>query len=143
MLYTDRIHLVADSVDELLHYGNSIGHKRCWFELHWRHPHYDLVNKQGNAIVNRQGVNILQVVMADPRVKKVTSREIVDICRVTYCFPQNAREMEEWEKKWGRVEDRNSVTVTEYLTKEEVLKRYPLTTEEAFKLDELTKIKRK
>lgn len=132
MLYSDGIHLIADSREELFRYCDSIGLRRCWFDSHWRHPHYDLVNKQGDNIVNREGVVVRDVVMHDQRVKQVSPREIVNVCRVTYCFPQNAREMEEWEAKWGPpIEDRDSITITELMTKE------------AFNLEELTKIKRK
>ncbi len=90
-LYTDGIHLVADSINELLGYGNKIGLKRCWFRNHWRHPHFDIVNKNLESFKGKR-----EIVMADPDVKKVDKRFIVKLCRVVYCFPQNEEELREW-----------------------------------------------
>lgn len=43
MIYTDNIHLVADSLEELHSFANSIGLKRHWFEgVRKGHPHYDI-----------------------------------------------------------------------------------------------------
>jgi hypothetical protein len=41
MVYTDGVHLIADSVDELHAFAQRIGLKRVWFQDH-RHKHYDL-----------------------------------------------------------------------------------------------------
>jgi hypothetical protein len=46
MIYTDKIHLVADSINELHSFAENIGLKRYYFEgVHKGHPHYDLTNK--------------------------------------------------------------------------------------------------
>lgn len=46
MVYTDNVHLVADSLDELHSFAISIGLKRHFFEgVRKGHPHYDLTNK--------------------------------------------------------------------------------------------------
>ena len=46
MVYTDKIHLVADSLDELHLFAKSIGLKRHFYEgVRKGHPHYDLTNK--------------------------------------------------------------------------------------------------
>ena len=46
MVYTDKVHLVADSLDELHSFAISIGLKRHFFEgARKGHPHYDLTNK--------------------------------------------------------------------------------------------------
>jgi hypothetical protein len=42
MVYTDKIHLVADSLEELHRFAGRIGLKRAWFQNHSRHPHYDV-----------------------------------------------------------------------------------------------------
>lgn len=93
MLYTDGVHLIADSLDELHGYANKIGLKRGWFESHWRHPHYDIVNQNHQSFKGKR-----EIVMNDESVKKVSKREIVKLCRVRYCFPQNERELEEWNR---------------------------------------------
>jgi len=41
MVYTDGKHLVADNINELHRFAQSIGLKRKWFQDH-RIPHYDL-----------------------------------------------------------------------------------------------------
>lgn len=43
MVYTDGVHLIADSWDELHKFAQSIGLKREWFQQHPRHPHYDII----------------------------------------------------------------------------------------------------
>lgn len=151
MLYTDGVHLIADSILQLLKYCDSIGHHSCWFHNHWRHPHYDLVNKQGGAIVNKKGVNILEKVMGDPTVKQVSSRTIVDICRVRFCFPQNEREKKEWEEHhWEEsleveIEAKVGVRVVIETETKEVVPEVPLegVLEESFELEGLIKVKRK
>jgi len=46
MLYTDGIHLVADTIAELHAYCEKFHIKRCWFEKAKTHPHYDIPQKQ-------------------------------------------------------------------------------------------------
>ncbi len=46
MVYTDKIHLVADCLDELHNFALRIGLKRSWFQNHSRHPHYDLLGER-------------------------------------------------------------------------------------------------
>ena len=47
MVYTDGIHLIADTVEELHTFSASIGLKRCWYsnKRGKHHPHYDLWGK--------------------------------------------------------------------------------------------------
>lgn len=60
MIYTDKIHMVADSLKELHEFSHSIGLKRMYFEgVRKKHPHYDVVNKNGNLIKDENGVIIL------------------------------------------------------------------------------------
>lgn len=42
MIYTDGVHLAADTPAELHAFAQSIGLNREWFQDHPRHPHYDL-----------------------------------------------------------------------------------------------------
>jgi len=42
MIYTDKIHLITDSLDELHYFANKIRLKKDWFQNHKRHPHYDI-----------------------------------------------------------------------------------------------------
>jgi len=46
MVYTDKIHLVADHIEELHHFAAKIGLRREQFQSHPRHPHYDLRGSQ-------------------------------------------------------------------------------------------------
>jgi hypothetical protein len=46
MIYTDSIHLIADSITELHEFASKIELKRCYFHgVRKKHPHYDLTNK--------------------------------------------------------------------------------------------------
>ena len=53
MVYTDGVHLIADSEKELHDFAKKIGLKRDWFQDH-RHKHYDLTTKRmaNKAIIN-------------------------------------------------------------------------------------------
>lgn len=44
MVYTDGVHLVADTLDELHWFAKEIGLKREWFQDH-RHKHYDMTTQ--------------------------------------------------------------------------------------------------
>ena len=69
MIYTDKIHLVADSLKELHEFAESIGLKRCWFHgLRKGHPHYDL-----------HGDILSKVLEAD--VWEISSRKILKISK--------------------------------------------------------------
>jgi hypothetical protein len=43
MVYTDGLHIVADTEEELHEFAKRIGLKREWFQDHPEHPHYDLL----------------------------------------------------------------------------------------------------
>lgn len=43
-VYTDGVHLVADTLDELHAFAVLVGLKRRWFQGR-RHPHYDLTSR--------------------------------------------------------------------------------------------------
>jgi len=66
MVYTDKTHLIADSLSELHSFAENIGLRREWFQNH-RKPHYDIFSK---TILKR--AQILGV-------KIVTSKELIEI----------------------------------------------------------------
>ena len=68
MVYTDKIHMVADSLEELHDFATYIGLRREWFQNHSRHPHYDLWGSRLKSALNRGTV-------------VVNSKEIVRISR--------------------------------------------------------------
>lgn len=41
-VFTDRVHLTATTLEELHHFAETTGIKKCWFSNHPEHPHYDL-----------------------------------------------------------------------------------------------------
>mgnify|MGYP002814597841 CR=1 FL=1 len=54
VIYTDGIHLVADSIDELHTFAKSIGFKRDWFQ--WLSlPHYDITSSTMRKRVIKAG----------------------------------------------------------------------------------------
>jgi hypothetical protein len=68
MIYTDGVHLVSDSNLEELHvFAKGIGLRREWFQVHPRHPHYDLTTARMSAKAIRAGA------------EKVTSVELLRI----------------------------------------------------------------
>ena len=46
MIYTDGVHLVGDTLQELHIFARSVGLKREWFQEHRRHPHYDITTSR-------------------------------------------------------------------------------------------------
>jgi len=51
MVYTDKIHLVSDSINELHEFANLIELKKYYYHgFKKEHPHYDLTN---NEILNK------------------------------------------------------------------------------------------
>lgn len=72
MVYTDGIHLIADSLEELHSFAARIGLRRCWYDPNPKHPHYDLMKGK----VNRQ-IMYAKAVCAGAEQK--TSRELITI----------------------------------------------------------------
>lgn len=68
MVYTDRVHLVADNVDELHAFALELSLKRHFFHgVRKSHPHYDLTNAQIVTLAINHGAEI------------VTSKELIKI----------------------------------------------------------------
>lgn len=64
MIYTDRVHLVADSLIELHTFAIQIGLHRRYFEgVKKGHPHYDLIKTSGKPIYDIQGVKMSDKVL--------------------------------------------------------------------------------
>jgi hypothetical protein len=73
MIYTDGIHLIADTLPELHKFALSIGLKRHFFEgVKKRHPHYDLTNEKIKAKALQAGA------------ERISSKEIVSILKEKY-----------------------------------------------------------
>ena len=69
MILTDGIHLMSDeSVIELHEFAARIGLKRCWFQNHSNHPHYDLTTSH----------KVSTAVLAGA--KRVSATELVKKC---------------------------------------------------------------
>lgn len=66
MVYTDGIHLIADSLDELHEFALKIGLKREWFQDHPKHPHYDLFGSK-------------RYLALEYEIKVVSSKELIKI----------------------------------------------------------------
>jgi hypothetical protein len=71
MVFTDGIHITAQSLPELCAYGQKIGLDCFWLQSGRRnlHPHFVICGK------------VKERVLADVSVKKVSTREFVDICK--------------------------------------------------------------
>ena len=60
MIYTDKIHLMASTLEELHTFAQSIGLKRYYFHgVRKGHPHYDLTNKEIVDKVVESGVKVM------------------------------------------------------------------------------------
>jgi hypothetical protein len=75
MVYTDGVHLVADTLKELHSFARSLGFKREWFQDHHSHPHYDLTTKRVLLRATKAGALL------------VRSKKIVAISRNIKNFP--------------------------------------------------------
>lgn len=58
MIYTDRVHLIADELQELHWFAESIGMKRSWFQDHPKHPHYDIFGRNVTKAI-RHGAKVV------------------------------------------------------------------------------------
>jgi len=74
MVYTDRVHLIASSIEELHEFAGLIGLNKCYYRnpRKKRHPHYDLMNERIRELAVEHGAKV------------VTDRVIVQLCRKFY-----------------------------------------------------------
>lgn len=75
MIYTDGVHIVADSLEELHIYMQSIGIKRCWYEKAKRHPHYD-IPKMAMRMVWYQ-ISIKKIQLINPKELLLISKSLI------------------------------------------------------------------
>lgn len=68
MVYTDGVHLVADSLAELHEFADKILLKRCWFQNHHDHPHYDILGKKVKMAL-------------DAGAQRISSKELLPIAK--------------------------------------------------------------
>jgi hypothetical protein len=59
MIFTDGIHLVADNIDELHSFAQSLGLKKEWFQNNLRHPHYDLTTQRARKRAIKAGARVI------------------------------------------------------------------------------------
>lgn len=59
MVYTDKIHLIADTLEELHKFANKIGMNKEWFQNHIRHPHYDIFGIMLTKTLNDKDVKVI------------------------------------------------------------------------------------
>ena len=73
MVYTDKIHIVADSLDELHAFALKAGISRSYYHgIRKGHPHYDITSRKRFLRVKELGVIILR------------PREILEISKKCY-----------------------------------------------------------
>jgi len=99
MIYTDGVHLIADSVPELHAFADDIGLNHCWFRG-WSklRPHYSLINKKKAYLFDGRGEKYLYKAIRMGALK-ITSRELVRLLRLNYQFPTSEEEIKAWEEK--------------------------------------------
>lgn len=59
MIYTDGLHLMSDSVEELHEFAVLIGMRKQWFQDHPKHPHYDTISKKLKDKAIKAGAKIV------------------------------------------------------------------------------------
>ena len=74
MVYTDGVHMIATTVEELHTFAEKIGVHRCYYRnpRKKRHPHYDLMTKKAIKAAFDNGAEF------------ATDRQIVTLCRQFY-----------------------------------------------------------
>ncbi len=66
MIYTDGVHLVADELEELHSFAQSVGLKRQWFQEQPGHSHYDITTQR-----------MLRKILDTNMVTKVSTKQLV------------------------------------------------------------------
>lgn len=97
MVYTDKTHLVADSLRELHAFAKKLGLKREWFQFRIPEnersacfkPHYDLFGSKKEKAIALGA-------------KLVSSKQIVEICKLRYNFPVTIEEVNKFQDTYSR-----------------------------------------
>lgn len=72
MIYTDKIHLVADTLTELHDFAKSIGLKRCYYHgVKKGHPHYDLMT----ISIQEKAINAGAIIVSSKEIL-ITSKKL-------------------------------------------------------------------
>jgi len=58
MIYSDGVHLMGDSENELHEFAKKVGLKKGWYQKKRRHSHYDITSKRILKRVINEGVEI-------------------------------------------------------------------------------------
>ena len=83
MIYSDGIHLISnESLEELHSFCEEIEIKPCWFHTGSSFPHYDIPKRRRETIFE------------DPRIQRVTPREIVALLKEAGLTPFSKRASE-------------------------------------------------
>lgn len=74
MVYSDGIHMIASTIEELHEFANKIGLHKCYYRnpRKKRHPHYDIMSEKVRLKVFENGA------------QSVTDRTIVKLCKKFY-----------------------------------------------------------
>ena len=93
MIYTDGLHLTADSLQELTSYASTTGlSPECLVIGKVNlHPRFRIYGK------------VKQRILSDKCVVQISTRELVQICKLNYVQPQTAGEINEWEAYHGKL----------------------------------------
>ena len=59
MVYTDGVHLIADTELELHSFAQNIGMRREWYQDNPRHPHYDITSPKILDKAIRRGAKMI------------------------------------------------------------------------------------
>lgn len=96
MVYTDGVHLTADSLDELYNYANKIGLNPDWIDFMGRtiHPHFDICG------------HVRKRVLEDINVKKVTCKDLVRLCIRNFRVPEQEDNIQQ-----GEISSQNSLNL--------------------------------
>lgn len=78
MIYTDGVHLTAQSLSELCAYGTQVGLDSYWLQAGKKllHPHFLICGK------------VKERVLADRQVVKVSTRQLIDIFKASFTPPE-------------------------------------------------------
>jgi len=74
MVYTDGVHMIGSSIEELHLFAKQIDLNKCYYRnpRKKRHPHYDLMNDKIRKMAINYGA------------KLVSNKEIIILCREFY-----------------------------------------------------------
>ena len=92
MIYTDGIHVTADSIDELYKYANTLKLSSDSIIIMGKniHPHFVIT------------ADVVKLVLEDSDVQKITCRELVKLCQLNFRLPETDDQLQEWENYYKK-----------------------------------------